>query len=131
MAYKIGAVNFSDGDLYRPQVISMTRTDGMTAQEIAFVQLKNTAIADILSGQVATFTSKTIATPPAGFSAISVTDFDVYVNGRRVPSSQVTSISQALTGIAIEVTVDIAAFLATPGAVFENNDEVVLAGKFN
>lgn len=131
MAYKIGAVQFSDGDLYRPQVVTTSRVEGMTAQEIAFVQLKNTAIADILSGQVATFTGKIIATPPAGFSALSAADFEVYINGRRVPSSQVTSIAQSPTGTAIEATVDIAAFMVTPGAVFENDDEVVLVGKFN
>lgn len=131
MAYKIGAVQFSDGDLYRPQVFSVTRTEGMTALEIAFVQLKNTAIADTVSGQVATFTGKTLATPPPGFAALTKSDFEVYVNGRRIPELQVTSIVQASSGIAIEVTVDTAAFFEITGGVFEDNDEVVLVGKFN
>ena len=50
MAYKIGAVQFSDGDLYRPQVFNISRVDGMTAEEIAFTQLNNTAIADSIAG---------------------------------------------------------------------------------
>lgn len=131
MAYKIGGVQFSDGDLYRPQVFSISRTEGMTAAEIAFVQLRNTAIADILTGQVATFTGRVIASPPAGFTALGITDFDIYVNGRRVPSSQVISIEQTSVGTSIEVTVNIPAFLNEVGAVFENDDEVVLVGKFN
>jgi len=131
MAYKIGAVQFSDGDLYRPQVIETTRVDGMTAQEIAFTQLNNTAIADTLNQLVATFTGKVIATPPPGFAALTANDFEVYINGRRVPSSQVTSLVQASSGIAIEVTIDVPTFLDEVGAVLQQDDEVVLVGKFN
>lgn len=131
MAYKIGATQFSDGDLYRPQVIQTTRVDGMTATEIAFVQLNNTAIANTLNQNIAVFTDKVIATAPAGFTPVGKDDFEVYVNGRRVPASQVTSVIQASSGIAIEVTIDIATFLQDPVAVLEQDDEVVLVGKFN
>jgi len=131
MAYKIGAVQFSDGELYRPQVIRTTRVDGMTAQEIAFTQLNNTAVADLLEQTKAKFTGKVIATPPPGFAAITVDDFEVYLNGRRIPSSQINSILQQATPVLIEVDINISAFLDIPNSVLEEDDEVVLVGKFN
>jgi hypothetical protein len=134
MSYKIGSVQFVDGELYRPQIIETTRVEGMKPEEIVFVRLNNTAIADAVSGQVATFTGKVKATPPTGFDPLTVDDFEVYINGRRVPSSQVTSITQLGTGIldyAIEVTIDTPGFFEQAGAVLESADEVVLVGKFN
>jgi hypothetical protein len=134
MSYKIGSVQFVDGELYRPQTIETTRVEGMKPEEIVFVRLNNTAIADAVSGQVATFTGKVKATPPTGFDPLTVDDFEVYINGRRVPSSQVTSITQVGTGIldyAIEVTVNTPGFFEQAGAVLESTDEVVLVGKFN
>jgi uncharacterized membrane protein YjjP (DUF1212 family) len=131
MAYKIGAVQFSDGDLYRPQVFNISRVDGMTAEEIAFTQLNNTAIADSIAGLLATFTGKILATPPTGFAALTVDDFEVYLNGRRVPASQVTSVVQASIGTAIEVTIDVPAFLNQAGTALQQDDEIVLVGKFN
>jgi len=131
MAYKIGAVQFSDGELYRPQVIRTTRVDGMTAQEIAFTQLNNTAVADLLEQTKAKFTGKVIATPPPGFAAITVDDFEVYLNGRRIPSSQINSILQQATPVLIEVDINVSAFLDIPNSVLEEDDEVVLVGKFN
>ena len=134
MSYKIGSVQFVDGELYRPQIIETTRVEGMKPEEIVFVRLNNTAIADAVSGQVATFTGKVKATPPTGFDPLTVDDFEVYINGRRVPSSQVTSITQLGTGIldyAIEVTVNTPGFFEQAGAVLESTDEVVLVGKFN
>jgi len=134
MSYTIGSVQFVDGELYRPQVIETTRVEGMKPEEIVFVRLNNTAIADTVSSQIATFTSKVKATPPTGFDPLTVDDFEVYINGRRVPSSQVTSITQLGTGIldyAIEVTIDTPAFFEQAGAVLESADEVVLVGKFN
>lgn len=134
MAYKIEAVQFVDGELYRPQVIEMTRVEGMKAEEILFVQLNNTAIADITNGYTATFTGKILATPPTGFLPLSTSDFEVYLNGRRVPASQITSITQIgvdLNTYAIELVVDVPAFFENASAVFEANDEVILIGKFN
>lgn len=134
MSYRIGSVQFVDGELYRPQVIETTRVEGMKPEEIVFVRLNNTAIADTVSSQIATFTSKVKATPPTGFDPLTVDDFEVYINGRRVPSSQVTSIAQLGTSVldyAIEVTIDTPAFFEQAGAVLESADEVVLVGKFN
>lgn len=134
MAYRIGSVQFVDGELYRPQVIETTRVEGMKPEEIVFVRLNNTAIADSVAGTVATYTGKVKATPPTGFDPLTVDDFEVYINGRRVPSSQVTSIDQLGTGVldyAIEVTIDVPGFFEQAGAVLESTDEVVLVGKFN
>ena len=106
-----------------------TTLEGMTAQEIAYVSLRNTAIASSLSGGTATFSGKTIATPPSGFSAVTKEDFEVYINGRRVPSTQITSISQS--GSDIQAIIDVAGFYEEAGATFESTDEVLLIGKFS
>ena len=66
MAYKIGSVQFVDGELYKPQIIQVTQVEGMKPGEIVFVRLNNTAIANSVSGQVALFTGKVKATPPTG-----------------------------------------------------------------
>jgi len=57
-----------------------------------------------------------------------VQDFEVYINGRRVPASQVTSITQV--GVDIVVVLDVAGFFEQVGAVLESTDEVLLIGKF-
>jgi hypothetical protein len=134
MAYKIGSVQFVDGELYRPQIIQVTKVEGMKPGEIVFVRLNNTAIANSVSGQVALFTGKVKATPPTGFDPLTVDDFEIYINGRRVPSSQVTSITQLGTSMldyAIQVTIDTPAFFEVPAAVLAASDEVVIVGKFN
>ena len=134
MGYSIGAVQFSDGELYRPQVIELTRVEGMKAEEILYIQLNNTAIADFASGQVATFEGAIIASPPAGFAPVAISDFEVYVNGRRVPSQQITSVEQVgidLSSYAIEVTIDTDNFFEGTDEEFISTDEVVLVGKFN
>jgi len=134
MEYGIGAVQFSDGELYRPQVVEINRLEGMKAEEIAYLQLNNTAIASSVLGTVATFSGATLATVPAGFAALTKNDFEVYINGRRVPVQQISSVSQTGTDVsnyAIEVTIDTATFFEKVGAVLEIEDEVVLEGKFN
>jgi hypothetical protein len=101
----------------------------MTAEEITYVSLRNTAVADSLVSSTAIFNNKTIATPPTGFGAITVEDFDVYINGRKVPSTQITSVGQ--NGANIEAVIDVAGFFEQAGAVFESTDEVILIGKFS
>ena len=128
MAFKAGAVRFYE-TLPRPQVLRVERVDGMTAQEIAYVSLNNTAIADSINTNTATFLNKSIASPPPGFVAIALSDFEVYLNGRRIPESQITTIQQVVNDI--QVTIDTPSFLETSGATLSNSDEVVLVGKFN
>ena len=101
----------------------------MTAAEIVYVSLRNAAIADSKSGSSATFNNRTIATPPSGFAAITTKDFEVYINGRRVPDSQITSVAQV--GLNIGVLLDVPGFFEQAGAVLEAADEVLLIGKFN
>jgi hypothetical protein len=123
-----GAVRFYDGQLNATQTVSQILA-GMTAAEIVYVSLRNAAIADSKSGSTATFNNRTIATPPGGFAAITTKDFEVYINGRRVPDSQITSVTQVSTNI--EVLLDVAGFFEQVGAVLEAADEVLLIGKFN
>lgn len=104
-----------------------TDTSNLTSAEIIFINAKSTAIADTKSGQLATFIGKSFLTPPTGFPSLTVEDFEVYINGRRVPSSQVSSIIE--TGNNIEVTIDVPGFFEQPGAVLEAEDEVLLVGK--
>lgn len=126
----MGAVQFSDGALYRPQVIEITRTDGMTAEEIAYVQLNNTAIANTVTAQTAIFDGKILATPPSNFGVLSKKDFEVYINGRLVPSTQVNSITQGTSPVSILVTIDVEAFTEGSVTLFDGDEEIVLVGKF-
>jgi hypothetical protein len=123
-----GAVRFYDGQLNAPQIITQI-VAGMTAEEIVYVSLRNATIANSKSGSTATFTNRTIVTPPSGFAAITTKDFEVYINGRRVPDSQITSVTQV--GADIDVLLDVAGFFEQAGAVLQTVDEVLLIGKFN
>lgn len=98
-------------------------------EELTYLTLKNAAIADSKTGTSATFNNKTIATPPAGFATPLAQDFEVYINGRRVPAEQVTSLGQV--GSNILVVIDVPAFFEQAGAVLETEDEVLLIGKFS
>ena len=101
---------------------------GMLSSEAAFIQLNTSAIADSKNGNVATFNNKTIASSPTGFPSVKARDFEVYLNNRRIANSYVLSVVQ--NGSNIDVTVNVAGFLDLPGALFENDDEVLLVGKF-
>lgn len=98
-----------------------TGTAGMTAEQITYVSLSNSALADTSSGTVATFDNHTIATPPSGFT-VGQEDFKVFINGQFI-STNLRTVTQA--GSNITVT-----FLALEYPV-DNNDQVVLVGKFN
>lgn len=100
----------------------------MSGIEAAFIQLNTSATADSVDGLVATFNNRTIATPPTGFPTIKIKDFEIYLNNRRIANSHIYSIAQ--NGTNIDVTVNVASFLDLPGAVFENDDEVLMIGKF-
>lgn len=98
-----------------------TGTAGMTAEQIAYVGLSNSAIADTVIGTVATFNGHTIATAPTGF-AVGQDDFKVFINGQFI-STNLRTVTQSGSNITVtfsglEYPVDI-------------NDQVVLVGKFN
>ena len=100
----------------------------LNAADITYLTLKNAAIASSKTNSSATFANRTITTAPAGYPSPGIQDFEVYINGRRVPASQVTSISQ--TGADIVAVLDVAGFFEIPGAVLQSSDEVLLIGKF-
>jgi len=115
-------VRFFDSQIgaYTPQT---TGELGMNAEQIAYLSLNTTAIADIVDSSTATFTGKSIATPPSGF-VIAERDFNVYVNGVAIPESQRTTVQ---SGGNIVVTFDTAAIKYS----MEPHFEVVLVGKFS
>ena len=100
-----------------------TGTGGMTSQELAFVQLNRTAIADTVTSTTATFNNHSFATPPSGFT-ITEDSFQVYVNGILIPSAQRTT---AEVGSNIVVTFDTNAIQYSMRPDFE----ILLVGKFN
>jgi len=99
-----------------------TAAGGMTAAEIAFVGLNTTAIANSITSPVATFSTRTIATPPAGFPAITQNDFKVYINGQFI-SNNLRTVVQSGSNITVTFS----------GLEFpiDGNDQVVLVGKFS
>ena len=96
---------------------------GMNAAQITYLSLNTTAIADTVDPTTATFNNVQIATPPAGFT-ITEDDFDVYVNGISIPSSQRTT---AQSGANVVITFDTAAIQYNMRPEFE----IVLVGKFS
>jgi len=99
-------------------------TAGMTQEQIAFVGTVNTATADIISYPIATFTNKTVLTPPAGFSALQQSDFQVYINGVKVPVDNRT-VTLPQVGIDITVTFN------DLGFTLDSTDQITIVGKFN
>ena len=96
---------------------------GMNAAQITYLSLNTTAIANTVDSTTATFNNVQIATPPAGFT-VTEDDFDVYVNGISIPSSQRTT---AQSGANIVITFDTAAIQYNMRPEFE----IVLVGKFS
>lgn len=94
---------------------------GMTQEQITYVGLSSSAIADIVTSTVATFSNHTIATPPSGFT-IGQEDFKVFINGQFI-STNLRTVSQSGSDIIVTFT----------GLEYPNDsqDQVVLTGKFN
>lgn len=95
---------------------------GMTPQQILYVGLQSTALADTVSDPVATFTGKIIAATPTGFPALTEGDFQVYINGIMVPVENRTTL-QSGTDTIVTFT-DL-------GFILDSADQVLLVGKFN
>lgn len=96
---------------------------GMTAEQITYVGLQSTALADTVVGLEATFLNKTIATPPAGFPQITKQNFQVFINGVATPMQNITSIMQINSDIIVTFT-DL-------GFALDSTDQIVLVGKFS
>ena len=97
-------------------------TSGMTAEQIAFVGLSNTALANPVSHPTATFQNHTIATPPMDFAALTEGDFQVYINGIMIP---VENRSTSQVGLDIVVSFNDLGFTLDP------TDQIILVGKFS
>ena len=97
---------------------------GMTTAQIEYLTLNSTAVASSINvvSHFATFGSKTIATPPDGFT-LGQEAFSVYINNTYIPNSQRTV---AQSGSDIRVTFDTNEL----GYLLLATDEIVLVGKF-
>ena len=95
----------------------------INAAQIAFINLNNSAVADTVTNNTATFNSRTIAAVPSGFSA-GDQNFNVYVNGQYVPDQQMT-VSQLNSNIIVVFDT------ALLGYELQSDFEVLLVGKFN
>ena len=95
---------------------------GMTVEQIVYVGLQSTALADSVSDPVATF-NRVIATPPAGFPILTEGDFQVYINGVAIPKENRTTVQATVT--TITVTFNDLGFALDP------SDQVLLVGKFS
>ncbi len=94
---------------------------GMTQEQISYVGLNTTLIADFVSVNTALFNNRTIIDSPAGFTA-GGDRFQLYINGIVIPATFYT-VSQ--------VGSDISVVLQTNQTEYslDSGDEVVLSGK--
>jgi hypothetical protein len=97
-------------------------TAGMTPEQITYVGMSSTALADTVSSTVATFINKLIATPPTGFPILDEGDFQVYINGVLIPVANRTTVQ---SGSNITVTFN------DLGFTLDSSDQVLLVGKFS
>ena len=95
---------------------------GMTAEQIAYVGLQSTALADSVSDPVATF-SRVLATPPAGFPILTEGDFQVYINGVAIPKENRTTVQATVTTVTVTFN--------NLGFALDPSDQILLVGKFN
>jgi len=95
---------------------------GMTGDQIGYIGMQSTALADSVTSTTATFNSKTIPTPPTGFPALDEGDFQVYINGVLIPVANRTTTQ---SGANILVT------FINLGYNVEAADQVILIGKFS
>ena len=98
---------------------------GMSAQEISYVTLVQSAVASSTTSDTATFTDVEIVEAPSGFGLTTLQDFSIYINGQFIPRHEIVSITQV--GDDIVAVIDTAALQYNILPDFE----VLLVGKFN
>lgn len=98
-----------------------TQRFGMTTEQINYVALHNTFIADFVTTNTALFNNKTIEETPPGFTS-GDERFSLYINGQFIPAS-FYSIQQVGT--------DVSAVVQTGQTEYtlDSGDEVVISGK--
>ena len=121
-AAKQAPTRFFDTALTGVSGATSTGAGGMTAAEIAYVGMANTALADNVTGLVATFNNHTIPTPPAGFPAIDEGDFQVYINGVMIPRENRLTVQSGL---------NITTTFSDLGFTLDSADQIVIVGKFS
>ena len=95
---------------------------GMTQEQILYIGMSNTAIADTIVGVIATFTNHVIPTPPTGFEILDEGDFQVYINGVFIPTQNRVTIQ---SGNNIEIT------FSDLGFTLDSTDQIIIVGKFS
>ena len=108
---------FSDTD----NVTVTVAVAGMTAEQITYVGLSNTALADTVSSSTATFLIKTIAIAPTGFTSVGEEDFQVYINGVFIPANNRIT---AQSGSSIVIT------FSNLEYTLDSTDQIIMVGKF-
>jgi len=108
----------------------VTRTEisadsvSMTAAQIAYISLNTSSTASSISGtNTAVFNGKTISTPPSGFT-LGQEAFQLFINNTYIPNSQRT-VSQNGGNIDVVVVTN------DTGYLLNNDDEIVLVGKYS
>ena len=94
----------------------------MTTEQITYLGVNGTALADTITSNVATFTGKTILTPPDGFPSITESLFQVYINGVFIPVENRQTLQNGL---------DIEVIFSNLGYSLESTDQIIILGKFN
>ena len=95
---------------------------GMSQDQIVFVSLNTTAIADTVTTNTATFSNRSFATAPSGFS-INQTSFTVYINGIATSTDDRT-----VTEVGSDIVVTF--IPSSLGYNVDSTDQVVMSGKF-
>lgn len=99
-----------------------TGTAGMTLEQIAYVGMSNTALADTVIDLTATFNNRTVASPPAGFPVLDEGDFQVYINGVIIPTqNRVTN----------QIGLNIVTTFYDLGFTLDSTDQILIVGKFS
>jgi len=119
---KRATTRFYDSPQVQPSIILGTGSTGMTTEQITYLGVNGTALADTITSNVATFTGKTILTPPDGFPSITESLFQVYINGVFIPVGNRQTLQNGL---------DIEVIFSNLGYSLESTDQIIILGKFN
>ena len=121
-------VRFYDQAMTKINTINIE--ESMTAEQKLYLGLNKayssntkTVTIDEATGKVLTWEDLTFATPPAGFPALTKTDFTLFINGMIVETDAIDSILQE--GTTVKVT-----FNDGLNFSIDSTDEFMITGKF-
>lgn len=107
---------------FDPADTIISQGTGMTQEQIDYVAINNTAFADLVTTNSATYFNRTIVSAPVNFTEAKER-FTVYINGTVIPSPYLT-ITQQGSDILVQVNT------SSIGYTLDSGDEVMLVGKF-